>query len=251
MKPSSKVVVEQDSTSVLGIVWNFKEDAFQFKVQSRTQPEEITKRVMASEAARVYDPQGWVTPITIRAKLFIQEVWRNRNDWDTPLPQELQDKWKGFYKEIQLIDQIRIPRWLGTTSAEKAQIHVYCDASARAYGAAAYIRVLTNGNWSAKLLCSKSRVSPIKIVTIPRLELSAIELGCKMLQKIKDIPMLTKAEIFVWTDSEIALYWMRKPINELKTFVANRVNRILNIITSEQSRHVRSEVKRSKDRHIN
>lgn len=64
---STKAVSEQDSTSVLGIMWNFNNDEFQFKVQGREQPEVITKGVIASEAARFYDPQGYVTPITIRA----------------------------------------------------------------------------------------------------------------------------------------------------------------------------------------
>lgn len=236
-----KVVSEQDSTSVLGIVWNYRDDEFRFKVQGRSQPEVITKRVMTSEAARVYDPQGYVTPITIRAKLFIQEMWRNGSDWDVPLPAELQREWKKFYEEIKTIAQIRIPRWLGTTSSTKMQIHLYCDASKKAYGAAAYVRVCENGSWSAKLLCSKSRVAPIKIVTIPRLELSAIELGCSMLVRIKEIPMLANVGIFVWSDAEIALRWIRKPVNELKTFVANRVTRILEAITIEQSRHVRTE----------
>lgn len=83
-------------------------------------------------------------------------------------------------------------------------------------------------------------MAPIKIVTIPRLELCAMELGCKMLTKIREMPMLAEVPVFLWTDSEIALYWIRKPPSELKTFVANRVNRILQSITIDQSRHIAS-----------
>lgn len=97
------------------------------------------------------------------------------------------------------------------------------------------------GSWAAQLLCSKCKVAPIKTITIPRLELCAIELGSKLLAKIKSISMLANAPVFVWTDSEIALYWIRKSSGELKTFVANRVSRILKSIVAEQSRHVRSE----------
>lgn len=236
-----KTVSEQGSTSVLGIVWNYKDDDFQFKVQSRIQPEVITKRVMTSEAARIFDPQGLVTPITIRAKLFIQQLWRTGSDWDKPLTPELQSQWKNFYDEIKAIGRIKIPRWLDTASTKQSQIHLYCDASSKAYGAAAYVRVCTNGQWSAKLLCSKSRVAPIKVVTIPRLELCAVELGCNLLCKIRAIPMLKDAAVFLWTDSEIVLHWMRKPTHELKMFVANRVSRIRQAVTIEQSRHVRSE----------
>lgn len=237
----SKIVTDQDSTSVVGIVWNFIEDVFQFKVQDRTQPAIITKRVITSEAARVYDPQGYLTPVTIRAKLFIQELWRAKSDWDTPLAEEMQEKWRNFYKEIQLIDRIRIPRWLSTASGTQQQIHVYCDASERAYGAVVYVRVIADNAWDARLLCSRSRVSPVNIMTIPRLELCAIELGCKLLQKIREIPRLSIGEVFLWTDSTITLYWLRKPVKELKTFVANRVSRILNVIECGQARHIQSE----------
>lgn len=103
-----KIVCEQDSTSVLGIVWNYKEDEFQFKVQNRKQPEVIMKRVITSEAARIYDPQGYVTLITIRAKLYNQELWRTGSDWDAPLTSELQNGWKSIYEELKVIDQVRI-----------------------------------------------------------------------------------------------------------------------------------------------
>lgn len=129
----AKVVAEQDSTSVLRIVWNYKDDEFQFKVQDREQPEIITKRVITSEAARVFDPQGYVTPVTIRAKLFIQELWKMGSNWDDPLPAEQQLEWKSFYEELRLIGEVRIPRWVGTTSASRIQVHLYCDASSKAY----------------------------------------------------------------------------------------------------------------------
>lgn len=141
----AKDVKEQDSTSVLGIMWNYKDDEFQFKVQHRDQPQVITKRIMTSEAARIYDPQGYVTPITIRAKLYIQELWREGSDWDKPLTQELQAEWRNFYEEIRVIARIKIPRWLGTATTKQAQIHLYCDASSKAYGAAAYVRVCSDG----------------------------------------------------------------------------------------------------------
>lgn len=139
------------------------------------------------------------------------------------------------------MNKIRIPRWIGTSSTAKSQVHVYCDASMKAYGAVAYVRVHSNGQWSARLLSGRSKVAPIKVVTIP-LELCAIELGSKLLTRIKEIATFANAPVFLWTDSEIALYWIRKPTGELKTFVAKRVSRILQTITIEQSRHIRSEM---------
>lgn len=111
----------------------------------------------------------------------------------------------------------------------------------KAYGAAAYVRVKIDGRWSAKLLCSRSKVAPIKTMTIPRLELCAMDLGRKLLTKVKEIDMFRDSPAFMWTDSEIVLHWLRKSGTESKVFVANRVKKILNVIKIEQARHVRSE----------
>lgn len=118
----SKIVHGQDSTSILGIVWNFKDDEFQFKVQKRAQPDIITKRVITSEAARIFDPQGYVTPVTIRAKLFIQELWRTKSDWDEPLSPELQAEWKAFYEELRAIDQVKIPNPIQSASVPNPSV---------------------------------------------------------------------------------------------------------------------------------
>lgn len=84
-------------------------------------------------------------------------------------------------------------------------------------------------------------MAPLKELTIPRLELCAVELGSKLLPKIKLMQIFHKSQSFMRTDSEIVLYWLRKASNELKVFVANRVVRILSAVEVEQCRHIRSE----------
>lgn len=150
----NKIMIERDSTIVLGIMWNYHTDEFQFRVQSREQPSILTKRIVTSEAARIFDPQGYVVPMTVRAKLFIQELWRIKKGWDEPLPEQFQTEWREFCAEVKNIDQIRIPRWVGTTSTSLLQVQIFCDASKRAYGAAAYIRSRTGNTWTAHLLCA-------------------------------------------------------------------------------------------------
>lgn len=237
----AKLMTERDSTSVLGIIWNYRTDEFQFKVQSREQPAVLTKRLITSEAAKIFDPQGYVAPVTVRSKMFIQEQWRVKKDWDEALPQQLQIEWKAYCAEVKGIEQYRIPRWLGTSATTQSQVHVFCDASARAYGAAVYIRTQVDGNWSAKLLCSRSKVAPLKTMTIPRLELCAMDVGRKLVRKIRGMPAFNKSAAFMWTDSEIVLYWLRKPEDELKVFVQNRVRKVLREINIDQARHIRSE----------
>ena len=147
--------------------------------------------------------------------------------WDVPLSDVIQSQWRLFYYELQRIQEIRIPRWLEVTSVSEMQIHVYCDASAKAYGTVIYVRVRQREQWKAKLLCSRSRVAPVKPVTIPRLELCGVELGCKLLTRVQGIHQFSNTPVFLWTDSEIVLYWLRKPPGTLKVFVNNRVSRIL------------------------
>lgn len=96
-----------------------------------------------------------------------------------------------------------------------------------AFGAAAYIRTNSSGSWSARLLCSKGKVTPLKVVTIPRQELLAVDLGATLLRKVRRIPMFKDAPVYMWTDAEIVLHWIRKPTANLKVFVKNRVVRIL------------------------
>lgn len=236
-----KLVKEQGSTSVLGMSWNYELDMFQFKMKNEIRTKTVTKRVITSEAARIFDPQGYLAPVTIRAKVCIQELWRKRSAWDEPVPPEMEAKWSQYCAELSAVEQIQIPRWLHITPVNACHIHIFCDASIRAYGTAAYIRINQSGEWGAMLLCAKTKVAPLKTVSIPRLELCAVELGCKLLTRIRTIEAFATAPTFLWTDSEIVLYWLRKPPNELKTFVSNRVVNILQAIEPEQSRHVRSE----------
>lgn len=237
---SAKIVELQTNTSILGVVWDFVKDEFRFRVEERDQPKVINKRYITSEAARIFDPQGWVTPVTIRAKLFIQELWRLGSSWDEPLLLSIQQEWKYFYEELKLINELRIPRWFETSNQQETQIHMFSDASNKAYGVAVYVRIKSKGQWRANLVCARSRVAPIKLVTIPRLELCAMELSCKLIPKIREIPMFEMAPISIWTDSEIVLHWLRKPSNELRPFVANRVSKILRGSTLEQFRYIKS-----------
>lgn len=239
---SAKDMEEQNSTSVLGILWDYKSDEFRFKWEDNALPDILTKRFVTSLAARFYDPEGWFGPFMMRAKLFIQELWRQGiKNWDQALSEGLRNEWQQFYEEMSTLNNAKVPRWLNTTQNRRTQVHIFTDASMKAYGAAVYVRVLTNKGWEANLLCAKSRIAPIKLVTIPRLELCAVEQISDIMRKLKKIPIVGDAPVFVWTDSTIVLHWLRKPVNELKVFVANRVSRILGTISLEQIRHIPSE----------
>ena len=132
----------------------------------------VTKREILSESAQIYDPLGLLTPITVKAKLLLQTLWRKKLDWDEPLDQDIRDKWLSIATDIQEAAHIVYPRLYYpqyTHWSTNKQLHIFADASLCAYGAVAYI---TQDN-QVSLVMSRSRVAPVKPITLPKLELMA------------------------------------------------------------------------------
>lgn len=132
------------------------------------------------------------------------------------------------------MENIKIPRQI-CNNASTASIHIFCDASERGYGCCAYLVSATS-----LLICTKSRVSPLKTISIPRLELCAALLGAELGTKLLNILKLQIISVYCWTDSTITLAWIQKSPHLLNTFVANRVTKIQNCTTKENWFHVPS-----------
>ena len=123
------------------------------------------------------------------------------------------------------------------------ELHVFCDASENAYAAAVYSRVLVDNVFQTALLASKSRVAPLKPLTVPRLELCGALLGAELITSVQcafaDMPY--EVSIFAWTDSTVFLSWISQPPNTWKTFVRNRVAKIQTLVPSDRWGHVKGE----------
>lgn len=174
---------------------------------------------------------GLISPIIIVAKLLIQDLWKIKHNWDNPVPEELKNKWDEFRASLSSLDKINVRRCVvSPENCETLELHAFCDSSEKAYGGAVYVRhVRTDGTALVTLLCSKSRVSPLKTVSLPRLELCGALLLTELMSHVKQALMNGQIEIsqtVYWTDSTIVLAWLTDEAANWKTFVANRVTKI-------------------------
>jgi hypothetical protein len=161
-------------TQVLGVNWNTETDCFLFdpEVISKKLPEgPITKRRLLQITARFYDPLRLYSPVSVVGKLLFQDTWCRGIDWNE-LPPDLWARWRAWVSTLSSLSRVYVPRWLAT-SRGNYQVHVFCDASERAYGEALYIRSIREHKTLVRLACSKNRLAPVKRVTLPRLELLA------------------------------------------------------------------------------
>lgn len=226
----------------LGVRWNAKGDYFYFTAQAIQTTETPTKRQVLSEISKLFDPAGWVCPYIVVAKLLMRDTWTLKVDWDEPIPKDLLAKWQNFLMNYSDIEKIRIPRWVQFTPECEVELHGFCDASEKAYAASIYLRTVTPmGEVNIHLLTAKSKVAPLKTISIPRLELCGAVLLAETIESVMQVLPIPNIKIFCWTDSMIVLAWLKKPAFQWKTFVANRVSKISEIVSIDNWSHVESK----------
>ncbi|XP_066153278.1 uncharacterized protein [Euwallacea fornicatus] len=213
----------------LGLFWNPDSDIFHYRI-SPISNEKWTKRKILSIVSRIFDPLGLLAPVIIRSKILIQRLWQSGVVWDESIPLELSSMWMRFKNQLDDINFIKVPRRVIIDAHHDLQIHCFSDASERAYGACIYLRSRDSSDKvQLSLVCAKTRVAPLKGVTMPRLELSAALVAaqlCKIVVKALEIDSIAT---YFWSDSTIALAWIRSSSSEWKPFVSNRVAEIQDI----------------------
>ncbi|EPB78661.1 Pao retrotransposon peptidase [Ancylostoma ceylanicum] len=241
-KESGKISQKQ---KLLGLHWNINTDELSiplpYKNPSQVKSTKWTKRKVLKETASIFDPLGLVSPVTLIAKLFLQSLWKINIGWDDELPTDQHMQW------LQIMDTWNIPsltinRLLFPTNIKDAseyELHVFTDASANAYCATAYlVQHQENSPREVSLIMAKSRLAPLhQSITIPRLELSALTIGAKLLTYITKQVDISFTKKFLWTDSTVALTWT-KGDKQVPIFVRNRVKTIQENTSNVLIRHV-------------
>ncbi|XP_071581100.1 uncharacterized protein [Temnothorax nylanderi] len=194
---------ERITHSALGLLWDPHEDCFYFAVKPPAEGA-VTKRSILAQTAQLFDPLGWLTPTIVLAKIFIQSAWLLGLDWDEPLPENEAARWLRFKAELPVLANIKVPRLLtkGAPSYLRT-VHGFADASERAYAAVLYLRAEgEDGEIKVTMINAKSKVAPLKQVTLARLELSAAELLARLARQSVDVLRLQDLPLHLWTDSK-------------------------------------------------
>ena len=225
----------------LGIEWNANADHFRLTIADLPPLEDVTKRILVSDIAKTFDALGWFSPSIIKVKILLQQLWESKVDWDDPIPTAIRDVWLKWRSELDVLSSKHIPRcyFSKETRIVSTELHGFCDASEQAYAAVVYLRMTdTDGNTQIALVTSKTKVAPIKRLTIPRLELCGAQLLAQLLHHVKQVFNLPLSRVFAWTDSTIVLNWLVGDPRRFKTYVGNRVSCIVELIGPDRWNHV-------------
>ncbi|XP_045210548.2 uncharacterized protein LOC123561953 [Mercenaria mercenaria] len=241
-------VVSLDSGDVLpcdralGVNWNVKNDTITFKIKVADKP--LTRRGILSIVSAIFDPLGFVSPVTLRAKAIVQNLCRQKIGWDEEVPQKERDEWQRWIANLPHLEHLSINRCFRPSHFGKlknVQLHVLSDGSETGYGACAYLRLTDqHNNIACKLVVGKSRLAPIKQASITRLQLCGDVVACRLYAVMSVELDLKVDQAIFWTDSMILLGYINNTTRRFKTFVGNRISYIHETTRPEQWRYVDS-----------
>ena len=164
-------------------------------------------------------------------------MWVAGIDWDEDAPQHIGEEWMHWRTELKLLSQKHVNRYYFPRDAviQDLQLHGFCDASENAFASVVYLRMTdSKGKVHVSLVLAKTKVAPIKRLTIPCLELCGAHLLAKVFHHVKGVLEIPSSSLFAWTDSTIVLDWLKGNPQQFKQFVGNRISVIMDLIPPEK-----------------
>ncbi|XP_070517420.1 uncharacterized protein [Cardiocondyla obscurior] len=230
---------ERDELISLLSLAEFDLDKCEFLLDRAETPTNPTKRSISFCISRLFDPLGWISPVTVVGKIYLQDLWLAKVGWDEILTGQHLTKWKNYHASLRALNEIHVERWLRLFTNYSAELHGYADASSRAYAAVIYVRsTLENGDVQINLVAAKAKVSLIKTVSVPNLELCGATLLVRLLTHVRQLEFLKNLPVTAWLDSQITLSWIKEHPSKWKQFVANRVSMIQTQLPEARWRYV-------------
>lgn len=220
--------------TTLGLIYQMNTDQFIFRAPAVPDSPVWTKRTILSHVQRTFDPLGLVSPLLVTGRAVFQDSWRARLAWDEPLTHELRERWTAFIEQLAEVSSLTFSRPLRPADAVPGSeaLHCFSDASGTAYGACVYLTTRRRGGEMAStLVASRTRLAPIKMLTTPRLELCGAVIAAVLAREVKrDLGLSEDVPVNAWSDSVTVLSWIKNQDLQLKIFVANRIQRLSNIL---------------------
>ena len=214
-------------TKTLGIQWNSGVDHFRLTVAEFPEINNLTKRLLVSDIAKTLDVLGWFSPSIIKIKILLQRIWELKIDWDEIVPPEIEHTWRQWRTELTLLSDRHIPRcyFPKQSRIESVQLHGFSDASEEAYSGVVYLCMVDSlQRVHTSLVTSKTKVAPIKRLTIPRLELCGARLLALLLHHVQEVFHLPVNSVYAWTDSTIVLSWLVADASRPTSVIGSRTS---------------------------
>lgn len=232
--------------SVLGMKWNPSKDVFIYTLTFREELDKViqpshvpTKREMLKLVMSLFDPLGFMTFYLIHGRALIQDVWATGVDWDVPINNDLCQRWRQWISYLPRLSDVTIPRCYFRSQMDgRKQLHMFVDASDAAYACVAYLRAHGTRGVEVALVGAKSKVAPLKVLSVPRLELMAAVIGARMADSVAASHSYDIAETYFWTDSSTVLAWINSDHRKYHKFVGVRIGEILALTKMNQWRWV-------------
>ena len=233
---------------VLGLPWDCENDLICFsfeKIVEKAQEIRPTKRSLLSLLASMFDPLGIISPVIVCIKMLFQELCRDNLGWDDKLESKREKKWREWIADLSKVGEISVSRCIYHGLKQEVlgcYLHGFGDASNRAYCAVVYFVCRTHDGVYTRLLTSRSRVAPLKALTIPRLELMSARILAQLMDTVKKAleAQVSLTGTRYWLDSKTAICWIQNR-GEWKQFVRHRVNEILRLSNKEEWGHCPGE----------
>ena len=239
---SSSLPDPNEYVKTLGIEWNSTSDHFRLTIADwHSSDSPLTKQALVSDIAKTFDVLGWFAPAIIVVKILLQRVWEEKIEWDGAVPLSIYRTWSRWRSELAILSTKCIPRCYFPKNCRivNTEIHGFSDASERAYAAVVFLRMVSSeGEVYTSILTSKTKVAPIKRLTILRLKLCRAHLLSQPTSRVRNILSIPICKAFTWTDSTVVLHWIAGNPHQYKTFLANRISDIIDLVPPSQWKHV-------------
>ena len=145
-------------------------------------------------------------------KMILQDLCREKADWDDEISETYRHRWEEWKTNLPLLEKFDLnrcykPDKFGIVVSQ--QIHSFSDAISAGYGQVSYLRQENDlGQIHCAFLIGKARCSPVKQMTIPRLELTASVLSVRVSNMLVKELDVSPDDLFYWTDSTTVLKYL-------------------------------------------